>query len=140
MSSNIIGLSNHSKRSRFINPLSITADIPSNSDLPRNRNIVHLAMPYIAQNQYKNGKLSREQYENIYRKALENNIPDLQEFLDKIIETYGENPVFLGLHNDPSICYRSILMKIINEETTYEAREVQEQWDLHGIDLSEFLG
>lgn len=140
INSEMIGFSYHGLAVRFDNVIGITAGIPTNSKFPRERNLVQLSMPYKAQLLYAQGKITRPNYELLYREIIRNSIPDMQEFLERIIDQFGDKPVFLGLHKDPEKCFRPFLMNIINEETRFNAKEVTEQFDLLDLDISNYIG
>lgn len=136
----VIGTSYYACHYNFINPVGITAYIPHGvKDFPRSLICKHLVFPGNWYNKLVNANCGREEFEVVYREYISITVPDMAEFLDSFIEQWGPNPVFLGMKANPNSCHRSILAKIIQEQTNYEVREVKEQCELYDIDLNTLI-
>lgn len=138
-SENIIGLSFYGMRANFKNVFGITFAIPNGVTLDPDRQRIELCMPYELQMELNRNQYSMDAKEELYRTLIRNTVPDLTAYFEEMIADYGPNPVLLGAHRDPFQCHRSILAKIIEEETPFTAREVTAQYQLYGIDVKAIL-
>ncbi len=137
--SNIIGMSFFAIRNNFRNVFGITFATPNGVQLPPERQRIELALPYEWQKKLREKPCSMDIKEELYRTYISHTVPDLTEYFEEIIATYGPNPVLLGMHRDPFQCHRSILAKIIEEETPFKPREVTAQVQLYDIDVDAIL-
>lgn len=135
----IIGTSFYAAKNRFSNYIGITSDIPKNSQIPPERHCPALGLPYSLKERIEQGGYPMEAMEEAYRAYLKHSILDIGGFIDELISRWGPGIVFLGLRKNPLECHRSILAKVIQEETSYEVREVREQADLYSIDFDSIL-
>lgn len=135
----LIGTAYFHIRGRFENPLSINADIPVKSDFSPERNLPLLAMPYKLQQKHKAGGCSDEELEAIFREYIKVIVPDMSGYIERVINKYGPNPVFLGMHKDYNRCHRKIVADIIMQETNFKVIEVTEQYDFVDLDINSII-
>jgi len=123
----------------FLKPILITPGIPSNSKFPIERHCPLLSLNYKYVNMLNTGQVSRDAFKIALRKYLTHTFGSVKDAIDYVIEKFGEDVVLLTLTRDPQECFRSILAELINEDTPYEAKEVQTQSDILEEELKELF-
>jgi len=138
MPSEIIGLSYAKIADRFSNPVGITQYVSNDSIIKEKNNWKWLAPSMEAVKALKNNVISMDSFNAIYQTTILDNLDPI-EVVARLFEEFGPYPVLIGFHKDPLHCHRSQLGQWINDGTTYLAKEVSEQSEVFGFNVSELI-
>lgn len=138
MSNEIIGLSYAKIADRFSNRVGVTHYISNDSVITEKNNWKWLAPSMEAVKALKNNVICMDAFNAIYQTTILDNL-DPNEVVARLFEEFGPNPVLIGFHKDSAQCHRSQLGQWITDGTSYIAKEVSEQSEVFGFNVSELI-
>lgn len=138
MSNEIIGLSYAKIADRFSNPVGITPYISNDSIITEKRNWKWLAPSVEAVKALKNKGICMDAFNAIYQVTILDHL-DPNDVVARLFEEFGPYPVLIGFHKDPKQCHRTLLGQWITDNTSYTAKEVSEQSEVFGYNVSELI-